>query len=175
MLSKTAAKRQAHRESSMHRQPGAGWTVTAISEPAKAYTLGHGLSFAGARRKLAAWRAARVRELMGVRPGVTRYPRALQPGEPGYIPPGRREDCPARSPEDGGATYLCTLDRGHASPHVAHLSTNAAAATWPVSSKTSAPPAAPEARGDSSPRGEKGGTGRPCVDARRLPGVGFPR
>src|SRR4051812_49857031 len=129
-LSKTAAKRRAHRESSIFQVLVGHWGMQREGHPAV-----YGLTYPAARRELAAWRAARVRELMGVRPGVTRYPRALQPGEPGYIPPGRREDCPARSPEDGGATYLCTLDRGHASPHVAHLSTNAVAATWPVSSK----------------------------------------
>lgn len=63
MLSKTAAKRQAHRESFIYRSrfwPAGGWCVSALT-----YEISSGLAFADARRELAAWRAARVRELMG--------------------------------------------------------------------------------------------------------------
>jgi hypothetical protein len=64
-LSRTAARRQAHRESNLYRLPlaplGRGWALRAPGLPASLrgpFTFGH------ARRELAAWRANRVRELM---------------------------------------------------------------------------------------------------------------
>jgi hypothetical protein len=137
MLSKTAAKRQAHRESSMHRQPGAAWTVTAISEPAKAYTLGHGLSFSGARRELAAWRFVRAVEL-------SLYP----------LPDGNAVYQQLLSPFFPGVVFASATAEAAAALALAHARRVVA-----ESSKTSASLAASEARGDSSLPGEKRGFG----------------
>lgn len=108
-LSRTAAKRQAHRESHLHSRIvptealrggylGARlWDVVAGGR-----VLLLGASYLRARRELAAWRAERVRELMGGR-----------------------------------------------SPH-AH----------PPSFEANCPVCAAQARGDSTSRGEKGGSSR---------------
>lgn len=51
----------------------------------------------------------------------------IGPGDEGYIPPGSNltasaggveGDCPAVTTE--GYSYVCTLDRGHDGPHIAH-------------------------------------------------------
>lgn len=63
-MSKTAAKRQAHRESCIYRPEGGLWSLWVA--PGLHRVVAGGLAYSNARRALAAWRAERVRELMGV-------------------------------------------------------------------------------------------------------------
>lgn len=136
-LSRTAAKRQAHGESHLRRsETGTGcWTVCL---PTGWYVT---RSFAAARRELAAWRAARVRELMGERSDP------LLCGNCG------------KPVADHCLVHLLPCCPGKC----------------PGTSKILAPPSAPEARGDSTSRGGKGGSSlpepgsivtltRPCLD-----------
>lgn len=63
-LSRTAAKRQAHRESCLFRPEQWSGLYSVWIAPGAGSGL-RGLSYADARRSLAAWRAERVRELIG--------------------------------------------------------------------------------------------------------------
>lgn len=68
-MSKTKARRQAHRESAIFRREDGWHLVTSRNyfRPLRvALDLEEGISYADARRALAAWRAERVRELTGV-------------------------------------------------------------------------------------------------------------
>lgn len=62
-MSKTAAKRQAHRESRMYSIAGQGWVVSSGVPSSASPLLEARLSYTDARRALAAWRFVRGVEL----------------------------------------------------------------------------------------------------------------
>lgn len=64
MISKTAAKRQAHQESSMYRQ-GGGWIVSTWSDSYRLNILSNKLPHGVAARQLADWRIERAAHLRG--------------------------------------------------------------------------------------------------------------
>jgi len=66
-LSRTAAKRRAHKESHMYRQ-GAGWIVSTWSDHDGLNVLSEELPFFVARQGLADWRRERTAELLGEEP-----------------------------------------------------------------------------------------------------------
>jgi hypothetical protein len=62
-MSRTAARQQAVKESSMYRQ-GSGWIVSTWDEAKGAYWLSHELPHGEARQRLADWREDRVSALL---------------------------------------------------------------------------------------------------------------
>lgn len=58
-----------------------------------------------------------------------RFVPPLQAGEPGYIPPGEKEDCPGVTSRQFIRSE-CTLDQGHTGPHAAHGVRNQLLTTW---------------------------------------------
>ena len=63
-ISRTAAKRQAHQESSMYRQ-GSGWIVSLWSDSHRLNITTGELPFAQAKAGLATWRRERTEALRG--------------------------------------------------------------------------------------------------------------
>ena len=64
-MSKTAAKRQAHKESSIYRQ-GSGWIISTWDDAFGCNTLSNELSHSREARGLADWRIERANFLLSI-------------------------------------------------------------------------------------------------------------